>query len=172
MGFKKYLAEKAIDNYTLTIDKEGENGNTAKAAKRVGLLAVNEVDSLASSGIHMADMLAGIISKLLKALHNALQYNSNEDHINKKILGKNWFMVNERQLTLYKKMYYVSVELNNAMHKTFAGIYSDDLSVIVAFLGFMNHFESAEAIKSNIGMQGEYFNAYACESLAKYYKQM
>ena len=172
VGFKKYLAEKAIDNYTLTIDKEGENGNTAKAAKRVGLLAVNEVDSLASSGIHMADMLAGIISKLLKALHNALQYNSNEDHINKKILGKNWFMVNERQLTLYKKMYYVSVELNNAMHKTFAGIYSDDLSVIVAFLGFMNHFESAEAIKSNIGMQGEYFNAYACESLAKYYKQM
>lgn len=172
VGFKKYLAEKAIDNYTLTIDKEGENGNTAKAAKRVGLHAVAEADSLTSCGIRMADMLAGIISKMLKALHNALQYTSDEDHINKKILDKNWFMVNERQLTLYKKMYYVSVELNKSWYKTFAGIYSDDLSVLIAFLGFMNHFESTEAIKSNIDMQGEYFNAYACESLAEYYKQM
>lgn len=172
VGFKKYLAEKAIGNYSLTIDKEGENGNTAKAAERVGLQAVTEADSLNSFGIRMADMLAGVISKLLKALHNALQYTSLEEQVCKKILDKSWFMITERQLTLYKKMHNVVVELNKAWYKSFAGTYSDDLIVLIAFLEFMNHFKSAEAIKSDIDMQGEYFNAYALESLADYYNRM
>lgn len=73
-GFKKYLTERSIDNYSLTIDKEGENGNTVKAAERECLTTVAEADSLTSCGIRMADMLAGLISKLLKALHNALRY--------------------------------------------------------------------------------------------------
>jgi hypothetical protein len=34
----------------------------------------------------------------------------------------------------------------------------------------MNHFESAEQIQSNITMQGEYFNAFACEQLARYFE--
>lgn len=171
-GFKKYLAEKEIDNYSLTIDKEGENKNTIKAAERVGLLAVAEADSLNSLGIRMADMLAGVISKLLKALHNALQYTLPEEQVSKKILDKSWFMINERQLMLYKKMYNVGVELNKGWYKAIAGTYSDDLIVFIAFLEFMNHFESAEVIKKDIDMQGEYFNAYACERLADYFKQI
>lgn len=98
VGFKKYLAEKAIGNYSLIIDKEGENGNTAKAAERVGLRTIAEADSLNSFGIRMADMLAGVISKLLKALHNALQYTLPEEKVHKKILDKSWFMINERRL--------------------------------------------------------------------------
>lgn len=172
VGFKKYLAEKAIENYSLTIDKEGDNGNTAKAAERVGLSAITEADSLSSFGIRMADMLAGVISKLLKALHNALQYTFPEEQVHKKILNKSWFMINERQFTLYKKMHNVVVELNNAWNKAFAGTYSDDLIILIAFLGFMNHFETVEAIKSDIDMQSEYFNAYACKSLSDYYERM
>ncbi len=172
VGFKKYLAEKAIGNYSLTIDKEGENGNTAKAAERVGLRTIAEADSLNSFGIRMADMLAGVISKLLKALHNALQYTLPEEQVHKKILDKSWFMINEPQLALYKKMHNVVVELNKAWYKAFAGTYSDDLIVLIAFLKFMNHFEMAEAIKSDIDMQGEYFNAYTCKSLSDYYERM
>ena len=172
VGFKKYLAEKAIHTYSLAIDKEGENGNTAKAAERVGLCSVTEANSLTSCGIRMADLLAGVISKLLKALHSTLCYASPEEQVNKKILDKSWFVVNERQLALYKKMYQVAVELNKAWYKAYAGIYSDDLIVFIALLGFMNHFESAEDIKRDLDMQGEYFNAYTCESLADYYKHM
>lgn len=168
-GFKKYLTEKTIDDYTLTIDREGENGNTANAAKRVGLYEVSEKDSLASCGIRMADMLAGIVSKLLKALHNALCYASPEERVNKKILEKSWFQINERQLALYKKMHYVVIELNNAWYKTYSGTYSDDLIVLISLLGFMNHFESVDEIERDIEMQGEYFNAYCCESLTDYY---
>lgn len=172
IGFKKYLIEKSIHDYSLTIDKEGENGKTIKAAVRVGLSAVSESDSLNSCGVRMADMLAGIISKLIKALHSALHYTSPEEQVRKMILDISWFVVNERQLSLYKKLYQVAVELNKAWYKAFAGTYSDDLIVLIALLRFMNHFESIEEINRNLDMQGEYFNAYACENLADYYVQM
>ena len=42
--------------------------------------------------------------------------------------------------------------------------------VFNALLNYMNHFESAEQIQSNITMQGEYFNAFACEQLARYFE--
>jgi hypothetical protein len=171
-GFKKYLAERSIENYSLTIDKEGENGNTAKAAERVCLTTVAEADSLTSCGIRMADMLAGLISKLLKALHNALRYTSEEEQVSKKILNSSWFVISEQQLALYKKLHNVAVDLNKSWYKAFSGIYSDDLTVLIAFLNFMSHFESVEAIKSDISMQGEYFNAYACESLSDYYQRV
>lgn len=172
MGFRKFLDEKGIHDYSITIDKEGKNSNTAKAAERVGLCSVSEADSLTSCGIRMADMLAGIISKLLKAIHNALEYASPEEMINKKILDKSWFDVNERQLALYKKLNQVAIELNNAWYKLFSGTYSDDLIVFIALLGFMNHFKSVEDIKKGLDMQGEYFNAYCCKQLAENFEQM
>lgn len=58
VSFKKYLAEKAIHTYSLTIDKEGEKGNTVKAAERVGLFPVTEADSLTSCGIRMGGFLS------------------------------------------------------------------------------------------------------------------
>ncbi len=172
VGFRKFLDEKRIHDYSITIDKEGENSNTVKAAERVGLCSVSEADSLTSCGIRMADMLAGIISKLLKALHNALEYASPEELLNKKILDKSWFVINERQLALYKKLHQVAIELNKAWYKVFAGTYSDDLIVFIALLGFMNHFQSVEDIKKSLDMQGEYFNAYCCKYLAEHFEQM
>ncbi|WP_312832512.1 hypothetical protein [Sedimentibacter saalensis] len=171
-GFKKYLTERSIDNYSLTIDKEGENGNTAKAAERKCLTAVAEADSLTSCGIRMADMLAGLISKLLKALHIALRYTSEEKQVSKKILNSSWFEISEQQLSLYKRLHNVVVDLNASWYKAFSGIYSDDMILLIAFLNFMSHFESVETLQRDIAMQGEYFNAYACESLFDYYKRM
>lgn len=171
-GFKKYLAERSIDDYSLTIDKESENHNTAKAAERECLTTVVEANSLTSCGIRMADMLAGLISKLQKALHNALRYTSEREQVNKKILNSSWFDVSKQQLSLYKKLQNVVVDLNKSWYKAFSGLYSDDLIVFIAFLNYMSHFESVQAIKSEISMQGEYFNAYACESLSDYYKRM
>lgn len=171
-GFKKYLTERSIDNYSLTIDKEGGNGNTAKAAERECLTTVLEADSLTSYGIRMADMLAGLISKLLKALHNALSYTSEGEQVSKKLLNSSWFVISEQQLSLYKRLHNVAVDLNTSWYKAYSGIYPDDLIVLIAFLNFMSHFESVEAIKCNITMQSEYFNAYACESLSDYYKRI
>lgn len=169
-GFKRYMQEKNIQEYTLIIDKEGkedEDSKTIKAAREIGLDNATEANSMEYQGLRIADMLAGIIAKLLKALCDSLHYRSADDGTNKKILDIGWFKLNEGQLNLYKKLYKIICEWQPAWYKSFAGIYSDDLVVFNALLNFMNHFESAEKIQADIEMQGEYLNAFACEQLAK-----
>lgn len=173
-GFKKYLAEKDISNYNLIIDKEGkeeEKSKTLKAAREIGLDNSDEADSTEYPGLRMADMMAGIISKLLKGLCDSLRYQSLGESTNKKILGTDWFCLNELQLGLYKKLYRLICEWQPAWYKSYSGIYSDDLVVFNALLNFMNHFESVEQIRADIDMQGEYFNAFACDQLTRYFNQ-
>jgi hypothetical protein len=170
-GFYKYLLEKGIQTYTLTIDKEGGSSNTANVAKRVGISNVIESDSRYTSGVRIADMLAGIISKMIKSLDQAMAYSTLEDQTNKKILDKSWFELRNQHLLLYKKMYKIVIGLNQAWYKSYAGNYSDDLIVFIALLNFMNNFESVEDIR-DINMQGEYFNSYCCESLAQHFSRM
>lgn len=168
-GFKYFLKERSIDNYYLTIDREGDESKTAKAAQQMGLIRVKEIDSLNSIGVRAADMLAGIISKLLKSLHSVLSPNTKERQLEKHILSSDWFKLDEQQLSLYKKLHYILVDLNNSWYKSFGGTYSDNLVSLIALLNFMSHFETIESIE-DISMQGEYFNAYACESLASHYQ--
>lgn len=68
-GFQKYLEENNFKNISLFLDKEGDESRTLFAAKEVGVENVFEVDSKASIGVRIADMLVGIIGKLLKAIH-------------------------------------------------------------------------------------------------------
>lgn len=173
-GFKKYLGEKDIQNYSLIIDKEGESeeeSKTLKSAREIGLDNLSEADSTEHPGLRMADMMAGIIAKLLKGLCDSLRYQSLDEGTNKKILDIGWFCLNEVQLELYKKLYRLICEWQPAWYKSYSGIYSDDLVVFNALLNFMNHFESTEQIRADIDMQGEYFNAFACEQLARYFNQ-
>lgn len=172
-GFKKYLIEKNIFNYSLFLDREGDESNTLKAAKQVGLTSVTEVDSKEITGIRMADMLVGIISKLLKSLHEELRYDSIEDGLNKKILGEDWFNLNEQQLLLYKKLTYIICKVNNAWYKSFCGIYSDDFILLVSLLNYMSSFDTVNEIKAvDKKMHGEHFNAYACKELESYFVRM
>lgn len=119
----------------------------------------------------MADMMAGIISKLLKGLCDSLRYHSLNEGTNKKILDVGWFRLSEVQLELYKKLYRLICEWQPAWYKSYSGIYSDDLVLFNALLNFMNHFKSVEQIRADIDMQGEYFNAFACEQLTRYFNQ-
>ncbi len=172
-GFNKYLQEKGIQDYHLIIDKEGEEGeisHTLQAALDIELRNSEEANSMTYSGLRMADMMAGIISKLLKALSDASCYKSIDDGINKKVLDSAWFRLTEQQLSLYKKLYTIICQWQPAWYKSYSGIYSDDLVVFNALLNFMNHFNSAEHIQEKIEMQGEYFNAFACEQLSSYFK--
>ncbi len=173
-GFNKYLQEKDIQNYSLIIDKEGESkeeSKTLKSAREIGLNNSDEANSTNHPGLRMADMMAGIISKLLKGLCDSLRYQSLDESINKKILDVGWFCLNEFQLELYKKLYRLICEWQPAWYKSYSGIYSDDLVVFNALLNFMNHFESVEQLRANIDMQGEQFNAFACGQLARYFDQ-
>ena len=75
VGFDFFLKSKGIIDFSLVIDKEGKAGvdsQTLVAAKQVGLRNCSELDSKACIGIRMADMLAGIIGKLMKSLGRSL----------------------------------------------------------------------------------------------------
>ncbi|GIP22958.1 DUF3800 domain-containing protein [Paenibacillus sp. J22TS3] len=172
-GFKKYLLEKGISNYALFIDKEGDDSDTLKAAKQIGFSPVTEVDSKEHVGVRIADMLAGIISKLLKSLHTELKYDSFEDGVNKKTLGGKWFELNDHQLYLYKRLMYIICHMNNAWYKAFSGNYSDDLITFISLLNYMSSYRTIDNVRAiDKKMHGEYFNAHVCERLAKHYDDM
>lgn len=173
-GFDQYLQEKSIEDYTLTIDKEGEKdskSNTLLAARRSGINNVNEADSLECVGIRMTDILIGIIGKMLKSLNRASRYTSEEETLRKKLLSAEWFKLKPEQLLLYKKLHYIVCQLNNAWYKSYSGIYSDDLVELIALLNYMSHFSSIEEIDDK-EMQGEYFNAYCCECLSQRFERL
>lgn len=170
VGFRHFLDENSISDYSLTIDREGEHQKTVLAARKANLKNVDDEESDNHFGIRMADMLAGVLGKLMKSLCKNL-HPTNPDVVQKTILPTEWFDLSDAQLALYKKLHHIVCELNNAWYKSFAGVYADDLVCINTLLNFMSHFESAEEIKSNVNMQGEYFNAYTCQALSEDYRK-
>lgn len=170
VGFRRFLDEISISDYSLTIDREGEHQKTVLAARKTNLKNVDDEDSANHFGIRMADMLAGMLGKLMKSLCKNL-HTTDPDVVQKTILPTEWFDLSDAQLALYKKLHHIVCELNNAWYKSFAGTYADDLVCTNALLNFMHHFTSTEEIKLNLDMQGEYFNAYVCEALAEDYRR-
>lgn len=172
-GFGKLLLGAQIDDYRLIIDHEGDASHTLNSAKYVGLQNVSEEDSMDYVGIRMADMFAGLISKLMQSLKLALIGDYKDGEIKKILLDSGWFALNQRQLDLYKKLYRVICENNDYWYKSYAGIYSDDLVSFVALLQFMNHFENIDQIhNSGLDMQPKHYNAFVCERLQDRYRIM
>lgn len=171
-GFSKLLTEMNITDYWLMIDREGDEAHTLLSAEYIGLQNVTEEDSKEYVGIRMADMLAGVISKLMQALRNALTKDYKDGEIKKTLLESGWFALNPKQLELYKKLYKVICENNDYWYKSYAGLYSDDLVAFVALLQFMNRFESIEDMRRQLDMQPEYYNSFVCERLQERYQMM
>lgn len=175
IGFDKFLKNKQINNYSLTLDKEGKKDKISQtfiAAKEVELKNVCELDSKLHFGLRIADMMAGIVGKMMKSLYNSLHNKESNEAVTKNLLDKSWFQLNENQLQLYKKLYHIIFEINNDLYKLYSGNYSDDLISFLALLDFMNHFENVEQIKLNFDMQPEYCNRCMCLRLAKHFQIM
>ena len=169
-GFRKLLIEMNIEDYQLIIDRDGDGSHTLNTALYEGLQNVSEKDSKDYVGIRIADMLAGLISKLMQSLKLALTNNYKAGEIKKTLLDSGWFSLNQKQLDLYKQLYRVICENNNYWYQIYSGIYSDDLVSFVALLQFMNHFEDATMIRnSEVKMLPEYYNAFVCERLQERY---
>lgn len=175
IGFKNFLLSKSIDDYSLTIDKEGKPGtdsNTLVAAQKIGLKDCRELDSKEHFGIRIADMLIGVIGKLMKSLYCALHQEENNINVTKSLLDKKWFDLTESQLGLYKKLYHIIYEINNDWFKVYSGDYSDDLICLLGLLEYMNQFDKTEEIKKNFDMHPEYCNSCICMRLNTHFQQM
>lgn len=169
-GFNKLCNEMNLKEFSLVIDKEGNTGNTLNAARDIGIKDVKEGNSADYIGIRMADMFVGLISRLMKSLHTALINDSANEKVQKTLLGTEWFVLNNRQLNLYKKLYKIICIDNKYWYSTYAGIYSDDLVSFIALLQYMSHFENADEIRNdNYDMQPKNFNLFACEQLQSHF---
>ena len=171
VGFSSLLKSKRIADYSLTIDKEG-NSKTHDAAIEVGIINCTEKDSKEHFGLRIADMLAGIVGKLMKSLYHSLKNESNNVTVSKTLLDKAWFKVSEEQLCLYKKLHHILLEINNDWYKIYASNYSDDLISLLALLDYMNHFKSADEIQKDFDMHPEYCNACMCRRLEEHFSRI
>lgn len=171
VGFSSLLKSKRIADYSLTIDKEG-NSKTHDAAIEVGIVNCTEVDSKEHFGLGIADMLAGIVGKMMKSLYHSLRNESNNATVTKTLPDKSWFKVSEEQLCLYKKLHHILLEINNDWYKIYAGNYSDDLISLLALLDYMNHFKSADEIQKDFDMHSEYCNACMCRRLEEHFNRL
>ena len=168
VGFQQFLLEMNVSDYSLVIDNEQK---TFEAAKNIGVHNVSEGNSKDYIGIRMADMLAGIIAKLMKALSAALTPTPG-DEIKKIILPVGWFKLKDQQLLLYKKLKKIFVDQNNCWYKVYAGNYADDLVVFIALLNYMDGFANVSEMHLDLDNQGEQFNGYCCDCLNDHYKKM
>lgn len=175
-GFKKYLIENNIRNYTLILDKEGneeESSNTLIAARSVAINEVTEEDSKDHVGIQIADMLAGVIAKFIKTLEEDSQYKNIEEATNKKLLSKKWFLINKSQLALYKKMYVIVMWNNNSWFKTYSGIYADNFIQFISLLVYFYNYESFEEYqKVDLELHTEQYNNLVCHTLEEHFSRM
>lgn len=172
-GFKKYLLDKKIKNYQLILDKEGhvnEDSLTLIAAKNIGIINVIEDDSKNHIGIQIADLLAGIISKMIKMIDESLSYKNINEATSKKLLPKEWFEINENQFALYKKMSRIVTQLNNSWYKSYSGVYADGL---IQFISLLNYFDSYEDWgkyqKISLATHAEKYNTLAINKLEKHF---
>lgn len=171
VGFDLFLKSKGITNYSLTIDKEGNN-KTLNAAIEVGIKNCTEIDSTEHFGLRIADMLAGIVGKMMKSLYHSLRNDSNNATVSKTLLDKAWFRITDSQLSLYKKLYHILLKINNDWYKIYAGNYSDNLISLLGLLDYMNHFKTAGEIKNDFDMHPEYCNGCMCSRLDERFRQM
>ncbi|BDR53519.1 hypothetical protein KIM372_14260 [Bombiscardovia nodaiensis] len=168
-GLLAYLKHHSIDDYSLTIDREEKTG---ESAEHLGLQSVELADSEHCFGIRMADMLAGIVDRLLKALHAALRYDSLDDGIHEKHLTNNWFHMNDHRLNLYKTLNNIIMEPQSDDSKRNSGIYADDLILITSLLKMMEGVPSADELLK-ISNPGEKFDELARKELKNHlYKHM
>lgn len=159
-GFSKYLAEHNIEEYELVIDKEGINHKTLNAAKDMGHVFSDEGDSKDYFGIRMADMMAGLITKFMKAMNIALH--SDYSDVSKVVLDKKWFVLDETRKQLYKKLHYVISLLNDSWNKGYAGLFTDDLLSFISLLEFVDGNSIKQLSNSNTP---EDFNSFCIENL-------
>lgn len=168
-GFKKMLEEAKINEYSLVIDREGAD-RTVHAALDVGLNDVTDEDSKNSIGVRVVDMFVGLVSHMMKILSTSLTNSYDNAEVKKTLLPEAWFVLDERQLTLYKKLHKIICKDNAYWYSTYAGIYSDDLIAFISLLQYMDQFDSVEELRKIDGKKhSEYYNSTVLEGLRRHY---
>jgi len=172
IGFNKYLKESKIKQVSLYIDKEGFE-KTLLAAKKSGITNAIEIDSKDSHGIRISDMIVGIISKFITSIEKDLKYDSINQIESLTFLSSEWFDIDEKNFSLYRKLHHVVNIQNSAWYKFFSGNYSDAFIYFQCILNYFVSFKHLSEFKSVRNHQHQInLNNYALDQLFKYFDRM
>jgi hypothetical protein len=143
LGFKNYLNETNINDYRLIIDKEGE-GKTLKSAQSEGLKNCQEDNSVNNEGLRITDFVVGIVSSFLKAIQNSFEFGATKETEKLLFLKKNWFMIKQEHLDIYRKLKSVIIDQHKTWYKTYCGSYSDNFLYLICILNYFASFDDIE----------------------------
>ena len=162
IGFKKFVRELEIKDVRIVIDKEGDsNTNTANACKKEGFKDVIEKDSKTTTMLRCVDLMCGFISKMMRAIYEDTKTSDDEKYIERKILNKEWFEINEEQFWLYKEIAKYFKKYSNYFWGTYISVYFDSFFQFIDLIYYFDKFEDYEKFKTiNSSEHRESYNEF------------
>ena len=148
--------------------------STYEAFASLGL-ACEQQDSQASIGIRSVDMFVGFIGRIIKAIKNDRKEPSLKDinqikrelYLNKRLISKEWFDIDEETFNLYKK---IGTFFSSATYwSSFVMCYGDDLMMFFSLFNYINTYEEYNSYIKNKEMHNEYYNTYVCQLIGDLY---
>ena len=138
------------------------------AFKEIEFLSVEDsVKSEDTPGVRMADILAGLIAKILVPLNRDLSRDK-ADLNNIKKLPKEWFEMTELSLEVIKKLQQL---IFTRQYQIIHGIYGDHYIALHSYVDFISQFENVEEIKQQKDIVNEFHN-YLVSRLASYFRDI
>lgn len=125
------------DTNLLVLDEE-RTGRTIESALKAGIKNVVEDNSMNRFGLRCADMMAGVVTKLLKVIHNDINDFSYDDKMERKILSVNYFDLNQEQYELYMKL--AMLIKSKKIHLVATGFFKDSLLELETLLRYISSY--------------------------------
>ena len=127
-----------FNNVKIIIDKEGKKSNTYEAALNSGIKKVYQKDSKSVTELRCADMLAGFISRMMRAIYEDTDVKRVKNYDKLVILSEEWFDVTEEVFNLYKKIATFIKNKMNHEYSTYISLYFD---IFLEFISLIYYFE-------------------------------
>lgn len=171
------LIEHGCDtNSSLYIDHEGEYdeiSSAVEAALTVGFKGAIDADSVDVAGLRIADIMAGLIMNFTKAIHNDLVYIDISDGLNRKLLSRDWFDINDLDFELYGR---ISRILHNNCFSdhgevpVYTSYYPDDLITFISFIDCINSYKTLSFLRKHTDFLQNEVQSIAISNLQMYFK--
>ncbi len=158
------------DTNLLVLDEEG-TGRSIESALRAGIKNVIEDNSMNLLGLRCADMMAGVITKLLKAIHNDINDFSYYEKMERKTLSANYFDLNQEQYQLYMKLARLST--GKKINLIATGFFKDSLLELETLLNYISSYTTFSEFQKKDKSEHEYlFDIALMNAIGRYLEMM
>lgn len=170
-GFFMLLEELNIPRSLAKIVIDGEEGTYSEVKQMFD--EVEYANSSITPMIRVADHLAGIMAKLMRAMNNdpckqeTTENNSDKIKLNeRRLLDSKWFDLTKMQFFAYLKLHKILIETQKHYWTTLSLQYADSFTYFVSFLSYFHEFDDYELYRAKTPeCHSDEFEQYACVRL-------